>query len=116
MKNRPLIDGALGRQVGSDAGSGRKGAMDRTKKDGVQALGRGRCIPPLVARFVEPVSPPGFRPARSWRAQGTPTAKSSLRRWASPSGETPTFPVPGESMVAITHTFRHTFSTTNSHN
>jgi len=40
---------------------------------------------------------------------GQPTVPSPLRRWATPSPETPTYPVPGERLVTITHAFRHIF-------
>ncbi len=40
---------------------------------------------------------------------GAVEREPSLLRWATPRCGSPTFPVPGERLVAITHTFRHIF-------
>ena len=42
-------------------------------------------------------------------ARRHPRASHDYERWATPSRETSTYPLPNEPLVAITHTFRHIF-------
>ena len=75
-----------------------------------QALGtREGCFSPTSdwpsGWHTMPVSGPQGLVARTRKAK----RESSLVRWAASSRETPTYPVPGERLVACTHIFRHIF-------
>lgn len=53
---------------------------------------------------------PEFSDPQGHGARTTPAKREShLRRWATPSREAATFPVPGEPLVTITHVLRHIF-------